>query len=133
MLQLLCLHFPFVFRFNEYYCLAALAPQLAGETLQQGLDAAFDIRSESNRAYALAALAMEWTYFEVKKSVGDAKVIQYERLLGEVTSHLMTKYILVPRKGPKSRFLPVKDFDELARRSGELEELALDRGMLGAT
>jgi UTP--glucose-1-phosphate uridylyltransferase len=73
---------------------------------------------------------MEWTYFEVTKKVSDRSVIQYERLINEVTSHLLTKYARVPREGVSSRFMPVKDYDELAARRDALKALASARGMI---
>jgi UTP--glucose-1-phosphate uridylyltransferase len=81
-------------------------------------------------AKALAALSLEWTYFVVKKQVEGRPAIQFERLINEVTSHLDTAYLRVPRSGAQSRFLPVKDREELARRHDEIEAVARSRGML---
>jgi UTP--glucose-1-phosphate uridylyltransferase len=36
----------------------------------------------------------------------------------------------VPRNGVDARFLPVKDNEELAKRRGEIEQVARARGML---
>jgi hypothetical protein len=74
---------------------------------------------------------MQFTYFTVRKRVNGRDAIQLERLVGEVTSHLDTRYARVPRSGAHSRFLPVKDNDELARRRPEIETVARARGMLG--
>jgi len=82
-------------------------------------------------ARALLELKMSFTFFVVEKAVGDRKVVQFERLIGEVTSELGTRFLHVPRHGPLSRFLPVKDHDELAQRRAEIEAVARDRGMLG--
>jgi UTP--glucose-1-phosphate uridylyltransferase len=71
-----------------------------------------------------------WTYFEVEKLVDGKRVIQFERLLQEVTAHTEAHYIQIPRDGATSRFLPVKDFDELAKRLPTLREVALRSGML---
>jgi UTP--glucose-1-phosphate uridylyltransferase len=90
----------------------------------------FNVNSFAFDASALDTLEMDWTYFEVVKKVGDRSVIQYERLINEVTSHLTTKYIRVPRQGVSSRFMPVKDFDELADRRNDLIALAAARGMI---
>jgi UTP--glucose-1-phosphate uridylyltransferase len=38
--------------------------------------------------------------------------------------------VRVPREGSASRFLPVKDFDELAKRAGDIRAVAVARGML---
>lgn len=82
-------------------------------------------------APALSTLKMEWTYFQVNKKVGGKPVIQYERLINELTSRFETTYVRVPREGAESRFLPVKDNEELANRRHELELVARARGMLG--
>ena len=58
------------------------------------------------------------------------RAIQRERLLGELTSHLETRFVQVPRDGPESRFLPVKDHDELAARQPELRAALTARGIL---
>lgn len=81
-------------------------------------------------ARALDALAMEWTYVEVEKKIGDRKAIQFERLLGEITAALEPRFLRVPREGIASRFLPVKDVPELDRRRPEIEAIGKARGML---
>src|SRR5690606_17351488 len=60
-------------------------------------------------AKALAELSIPWTFFRVTKQVEGKPVVQFERLVNEVTSHLPTRYLHVPRTGAASRFLPVKD------------------------
>jgi UTP--glucose-1-phosphate uridylyltransferase len=81
-------------------------------------------------ASALSSLDIAWTYFRVDKLVDGAPVVQFERLVNEVTSYLPTRYLRVPRDGAAARFLPVKDHDELARRRNEIELVARSRGML---
>jgi UTP--glucose-1-phosphate uridylyltransferase len=39
-------------------------------------------------------------------------------------------YVRVPRDGAASRFLPVKDHDELARRRDEIRAVVNARGMV---
>jgi UTP--glucose-1-phosphate uridylyltransferase len=82
-------------------------------------------------APALEALAMEWTYVEVEKTIGGRKAVQFERLVGEITAALEPRFVRVPREGTASRFLPVKDVPELERRRPEIEAVAKARGMLG--
>jgi UTP--glucose-1-phosphate uridylyltransferase len=72
----------------------------------------------------------EWTWFTVEKEVDGRRAIQRERLLGELTSHLDTRFVEVPRDGPESRFLPVKDYDELATRQPELRAALTARGII---
>src|SRR5204863_264198 len=73
-------------------------------------------------AAALAALDMPWTYFTVTKDVDGRPAIQFERLLGELTSGLDSRFVEVPRSGPHGRFIPAKDFDELEARRPEIAE-----------
>lgn len=81
-------------------------------------------------ASAIDGYDAPFTYCVVEKRVGDRTAIQRERLIGELTFHLATRFLEVPRRGTASRFLPVKDHDELARRAADLEAVARDRGML---
>ncbi len=81
-------------------------------------------------ARLLAEAPLTWTFFQVEKKVDGAPVVQFERLLQEITAHLKAGYLRVPRNGDKSRFLPVKDHDELRRRTGEIEVVARTRGMV---
>ncbi len=81
-------------------------------------------------ARALLGHDGQWTWFTVSKEVDGRPAIQRERLLGELTSHLVTRFLQVPREGPESRFLPAKDYDELAARRPELREALTARGVL---
>jgi UTP--glucose-1-phosphate uridylyltransferase len=81
-------------------------------------------------AKALLELDMPWTFFTVTKKVEGQNVVQFERLVNEVTSVLPTKYLHLPRTGEKSRFLPVKDNDELTARRPEIELIAKANGWL---
>jgi UTP--glucose-1-phosphate uridylyltransferase len=81
-------------------------------------------------AAALHDLALDWTYFTVEKKVDGRPVIQFERLINEVTFALPTRYLHVPRTGAESRFLPVKDYSELELRTQEITAVAHARGML---
>jgi UTP--glucose-1-phosphate uridylyltransferase len=64
-------------------------------------------------AAALRNLDMDWSWFRVEKSVDGRPAIQFERLVGELTSWLDSRFLRVPRAGGESRFLPAKDWDEL--------------------
>ena len=48
------------------------------------------------------------TWFRADKKVDGAPVVQFERLVGEITSFASSLYLQVPRTGPDCRFLPVK-------------------------
>lgn len=81
-------------------------------------------------ARALRDLKMDFSFFRVEKSVKDQRVVQFERLINEVTSVLPTHYLHVPREGEATRFLPVKDPEELAARQTEIALVARTRSML---
>jgi len=81
-------------------------------------------------AKALLELDMPWTFFTVTKKVDGAAVIQFERLVNEICSVLPTKYLHLPRTGEHSRFLPVKDNEELAARLPEIMAVAKAHGWL---
>jgi UTP--glucose-1-phosphate uridylyltransferase len=102
--------------------------------LPEGFDAdavrVFNTNTFLFDARALSELRAPWSFFRVEKRVGDVPVVQFERLIGEVTSWLETRFVRVPRAGAASRFLPAKDFDELAARRPEIEAVARARGML---
>ncbi len=93
----------------------------------------FSVNTFGFDARALLDFDAEWTYFEVKKKVEGRTAIQYERLINEVTFHLPTQYVRVPRTGVESRFFPVKDHEELSRRKSDIEALAQARGMVEST
>jgi UTP--glucose-1-phosphate uridylyltransferase len=80
-------------------------------------------------AATLIDVDIPWSYFLVKKQVGSEPVIQFERLVNELTSYFGTRFLEVPRSGPASRFLPVKDPDELERRQPEILEVVAARGL----
>jgi UTP--glucose-1-phosphate uridylyltransferase len=102
--------------------------------LPHGFDATqvrvFNTNTFLVRADALETAQIEWNWFEVEKKVDGRAAIQFERLLQELTAALAATYVKVPRHGTSSRFLPVKDHDELARRRGEIEAVARARGMI---
>lgn len=80
-------------------------------------------------ADALASYSAPWTYVEVEKKVGARSALQRERLLGEMTFHVPTRFVRVPRTGAYSRFLPVKDADDLERRRPDIEAVVQRLGL----
>jgi UTP--glucose-1-phosphate uridylyltransferase len=102
--------------------------------LPEGFDSSkvgvFNSNTFHFNARALSEFDFEFTFFAVRKKVDDRDVIQFERVIGELTSRLETRFLRVPRAGSASRFLPVKDPDELERRRPEIEAVARARGML---
>lgn len=81
-------------------------------------------------ARALDELDFDWTYFVVEKEVDGQPVIQFERLINEVAAHLDTRFVRVPREGGESRFLPVKDNDDLVAKRAAIEAVARHHGAL---
>jgi len=55
-------------------------------------------------------------FYKVEKQVDGKTAIQFERLVGELTAFLPSKFIEVEREGADGRFLPAKDPEELERR-----------------
>ena len=71
-------------------------------------------------------------YYRVEKQVDGRAAIQFERLVGELTKALPTRFIEVPRSGEDARFLPVKDPDELDRsRAAIADVLSSQRSLHG--
>ena len=63
------------------------------------------------------------TWFYVEKEVDGRKAVQLERLVNELSAFVPTTYLLVPRDGPRSRFVPVKTPEDLERARPLLREL----------
>lgn len=100
------------------------------ETFDPAQVRVFNTNTFHFEARALRDLDMDWTYFVVEKDVDGRPAIQFERLINEVASTLDTSFVRVPRDPPESRFLPVKDNDDLLAKRGDLESIAGHRGML---
>ncbi|MFN0252919.1 MAG: UTP--glucose-1-phosphate uridylyltransferase [Kofleriaceae bacterium] len=72
------------------------------------------------------------TYYRVEKQVDGSPAIQFERLVGELTATLPTRFVEVPRSGEDARFLPVKDPEELDRsRAAIADVLSSQRSLHG--
>ena len=63
------------------------------------------------------------SWFYVEKAVEGRQAVQLERLVNELSAFLPTTYLVVPRHGPRSRFVPVKTPDDLERARLLLREL----------
>lgn len=101
--------------------------------LPPGFDASavrvFNTNTFLVRAERLLRADIRYAWFEVEKKVDGRVAVQFERLLQELTAALPAAYVRIPRDGVASRFLPVKDFDELAKRRSDIREVAKARGM----
>lgn len=70
------------------------------------------------------------SWFVVTKEVEGKKVVQFERLVHELTAFLPTQMLGVSREGGDGRFMPVKDPPELETRRPAIESLLAQRGAL---
>ena len=70
------------------------------------------------------------TWFQVAKNVDERPVVQFERLVGELSSFLTTTMAVVQRDGADGRFQPVKDPGELERRRPMIREILETRGVI---
>jgi UTP--glucose-1-phosphate uridylyltransferase len=70
------------------------------------------------------------TFFRVEKKVGDATVLQFERLVGQLTAFLPCHFLEVSRGGPDGRFQPVKDPEEMEARRADIVEILRARGVI---
>ena len=66
---------------------------------------------------------IELTWLVVEKTVDDRTAVQFERLYHELSAHVPTTFLVVPRHGPRSRFLPVKEPSDLAAVQPALREV----------
>ncbi len=60
------------------------------------------------------------TWFRADKEVEGKPVVQFERLMGEITSFVESAYLHTPRGGDDGRFLPVKTPNDLKDLQEEL-------------
>jgi UTP--glucose-1-phosphate uridylyltransferase len=64
---------------------------------------------------------LTWLYIEKKAEGGTA--VQLERVYHEASACLPTTYLVVPRRGPRGRFFPIKTPEDLAEAQADLHEL----------
>ena len=66
---------------------------------------------------------VELTWLLAEKRVENDPVVQFERLYHELSAHVATTFLVVPREGPRGRFLPVKEPTDLPAVEPLLREL----------
>jgi UTP--glucose-1-phosphate uridylyltransferase len=71
----------------------------------------------------LRTFNLDW--FAAFKKVDRQEVVQFERLVGQLTEFMEVTWLLVPREGPFSRFIPIKVPADLEHRAGELKQLLI--------
>ena len=74
----------------------------------------------------------EYTWCVARKRVDGREAIQFERLVGELTWWHPSRYAHVPREGAESRFVPVKDEDDLATAQDQIAAICRQRLALDA-
>ncbi len=74
--------------------------------------------------------AVDLSWLVAAKQVDGEPVVQFERLYHELSAHVPTTYLVVPRSGPDGRFLPVKEPADLPRVEPLLREML--PGLLGS-
>jgi UTP--glucose-1-phosphate uridylyltransferase len=67
------------------------------------------------------AYDLRWLY--VEKDVDGRAAVQLERLYHELSWFVETRFLEVPRSGPRGRFFPIKTPDDLARAEDDLREM----------
>lgn len=69
-------------------------------------------------------------FFLVEKKVDGRTVLQFERLVGQLSAYLDTRCLVVERSGPDGRFHPIKVPEDLEREAPEIERILVARGIL---
>ena len=69
-------------------------------------------------------------FFAVTKTVEGRAAVQFERLVGQLSGFMPCTFLRVERDGVDARFQPVKDPDELERRTDEIVTALRARGIL---
>ena len=70
------------------------------------------------------------TWFVVEKTVDGTAVVQFERLVGELSASMRTTMALVDSDGADGRFQPVKDPEELERRQPQIRRILEARNII---
>ncbi|MEM7609473.1 MAG: hypothetical protein AAF411_29350, partial [Myxococcota bacterium] len=76
------------------------------------------------------AADFDLSWFAVRKAVDGREAVQFERLVGQLSSFLDCSFLRVPRRGNDARFQPAKDPAELERRLPAIEAALRQRTIL---
>lgn len=94
-----------------------------GPCFPRGFDQdAISVFNTNTALIALEAIMepVELSWLVVEKRVEERPAVQLERLYHELSAHVATTYLEVPRRGLGGRFLPVKEPADLERVRAEL-------------
>lgn len=102
-------------------------PQLLETTrfppeFDQGRIPVFNTNTSLITVEALAE-PVDLTWLVAEKRVDGQAVVQFERLYHELSAHVPTTFLVVPRQGARGRFLPVKEPADLAEVQPLLREM----------
>jgi len=70
------------------------------------------------------------TWFAVRKTVDGRPAIQFERLVGELTSFMDSAFLRVERHGPDARFQPIKTPEDIDKELPHIVKALRARGSL---
>jgi UTP--glucose-1-phosphate uridylyltransferase len=70
------------------------------------------------------------SWFAVKKKVDGQEVVQFERLVGQMTEFVDVSWLVVPREGSASRFLPIKLVQDIVDQQEALRAMLTAQGVL---
>lgn len=62
-------------------------------------------------------------FYRVEKKVDGKVAIQFERLVGELTALVPSRFVVVPRAGEDARFIPVKDPGDLDKQQALIAQV----------
>jgi UTP--glucose-1-phosphate uridylyltransferase len=70
---------------------------------------------------------LDW--FATVKKVDGREAVQFERLVGQLTEYLEATWLMVPRRGPRNRFIPIKVPADLKTKERELKDMLKAQGV----
>ncbi|HEB53278.1 MAG TPA: hypothetical protein ENI87_08500 [bacterium] len=108
------------------YLVAGRVQLVEGLRYPDGFDAGIvDVFNCNTMTFDAAALArpVELGRYYVEKEVDGRKAVQIEHLIGEMTAHLTTNFLKIPRAGADSRFLPIKAPRDLSDARAEIDAI----------
>lgn len=84
-----------------------------------------DVFNTNTFTFTAAALDRDFDlgWYYVEKTVEEKKAVQVEHLIGELTAHLPTSFLRIPRSGKRTRFLPIKAPADLQAAHDEIAEM----------
>lgn len=99
---------------------------IEGLRFPAGFDADIvDVFNTNTLWFTAAAIDREFQLgrYYVEKSVEGRPAVQVEHLIGELTAHLPSNFLRVPRDGVRTRFLPVKTPEDLVAIRADIEAI----------